>query len=111
MATIREVRNRFVNIATRCEGLVTNDGQASDLPFGSFADRTVYAIDVANLEEDAQNLIFARVVSTLREHLERRSLGVDHVVAFVDELNKCASADAQETYVRRMLLDISDRGR
>ncbi len=111
VATIRKVRNRLVNIATRCEGLVTNDGQASDLPFGSFEDRSVYVIDVANLEEDAQNLIFARVVSKLREHLERRSLGVDHVVVFVDELNKYAPADGQDTYVRKMLLDIAERGR
>lgn len=111
VATIRKVRNRLVNIATRCEGLVTNDGQASDLPFGSFEDRAVYVIDVANLEEDAQDLIFARVVSKLRDHLERRSLGVDHIVVFVDELNKYAPADGPETYVRKMLLDIAERGR
>jgi hypothetical protein len=111
IATIRKVRNRLTNIATRCQGLVTNDGGASDLPFGSFEDRTVYVIDVANVEDDAQNLIFARIVSKLREHLERRSLGVDHLVVFVDELNKYAPGDAPETYVRRMLLDIAERGR
>jgi hypothetical protein len=111
VATIRKVRNRLVNIATRCEGLVTNDGQSSDLPFGSFEDRAVYVIDVANLEEDAQDLIFARVVSKLREFLERRALGVDHLVVFVDELNKYAPTDGPETYVRKMLLDIAERGR
>lgn len=111
IATIRKVRNRLSNIATRCEGLVTNDGGASDLPFGSFADRAVYVIDVANVEDDAQDLVFARVVSKLREHLERRSLGVDHVVVFVDELNKYAPGDGQDTYVRKMLLDIAERGR
>jgi DNA helicase HerA-like ATPase len=71
----------------------------------------VYVVDVALLEEDAQDLIFARVVSTLREHLERRDLGVSHVVVFVDELNKYAASDGPDTYVRRMLLDISERGR
>ncbi|MFP5355618.1 MAG: ATP-binding protein, partial [Gemmatimonadota bacterium] len=111
VATIRKVRNRLVNIATRCEGLVTNDGQASDLPFGSFEDRAVYVIDIANLEEDAQDLIFARVVSKLRDHLERRALGVDHLVVFVDELNKYAPGDGPDTYVRKMLLDIAERGR
>ena len=84
---------------------------ASDLPWGDFADRTVYVIDVANLEEDAQDLIFARVVSTLRKHLERRDLGVDHVIVFVDELNKYAPGDGPDTYVRKMLLDIAERGR
>ncbi|HEX5436266.1 MAG TPA: hypothetical protein VFW98_03855 [Gemmatimonadaceae bacterium] len=111
VATIRKVRNRLSNIAVRCAGLVTDDGVPSDLPWGSFEDRAVYVVDVALLEEDAQDLIFARVVSTLREHLERRDLGVKHVVVFVDELNKYAPADGPESYVRKMLLDISERGR
>jgi len=111
VATIRKVRNRLSNISTRCAGLVTDEGAVSDLPFGSFQDRTVYVVDVASLEEDAQDLIFARVVSKLREHLERRDLGVSHVVVFVDELNKYAPGDGPETYVRKMLLDISERGR
>jgi len=111
VATIRKVRNRLSNISTRCAGLVTDSGEVSDLPFGSFADRTVYVVDVANLEEDAQDLIFARIVSKLREHLERRDLGVKHLVVFVDELNKYAPGDGADTYVRKMLLDIAERGR
>jgi hypothetical protein len=111
VATIRKVRNRLSNISTRCAGLVTDDGTVSDLPFGNFDDRAVYVVDVANLEEDAQDLIFARVVSKLREHLERRDLGVKHVIVFVDELNKYAPSDGQDTYVRKMLLDIAERGR
>ena len=111
VATIRKVRNRLVNLATRCAGLVTDTADASDLPFEAFEDRAVYVVDVANLEEDAQDLVFARVVTRLREQLERRKLGVDHVVVFVDELNKYAPNDGPETYVRRMLLDIAERGR
>ena len=111
VATIRKVRNRLSNISTRCAGLVTDTGSVSDLPFGSFEDRTVYVIDVAGLEEDAQDLIFARVVTKLRELLEKRQLGVNHVVVFVDELNKYAPGDGPDTYVRKMLLDISERGR
>ena len=111
VATIRKVRNRLSNISLRCKGLVADDGATSDLPFGSFEDRTVYVIDVAGLEEDAQDLIFARVVTKLREHLEKRDLGVQHVVVFVDELNKYAPGDGPETYVRKMLLDIAERGR
>lgn len=111
VATIRKVRNRLSNISTRCAGLVTDDGAVSDLPFGSFQDRTVYVIDVASLEEAAQDLIFARVVTKLREHLEKRDLGVNHVIVFVDELNKYAPNDGQDTYVRKMLLDLAERGR
>ena len=110
-ATVRKVRNRLSNLSTRCAGLVTDDGAVSDLPFGSFVDRAVYVVDVANVEEDAQDLVFARVVSRLREQLERRELGVDHVIVFVDELNKYAPHDGPDTYVRKMLLDIAERGR
>ena len=111
IATIRKVRNRLSNISTRAKGLVTDDGPSSDLPWGRFEDRTVYVVDVANVDPLGQDLVFARVVSKLREHLERRDLGVDAVVVFVDELNKYAPADGPETYVKKMLLDISERGR
>lgn len=111
VATIRKVRNRLGNISTRSKGLVTDFGEVNDLPWGRFTDRGAYVVDVAGLDPLAQDLVFARVVSKLREHLERRDLGVDHVVVFVDELNKYAPSDGQDTYVRRMLLDLSERGR
>ena len=111
IATIRKVRNRLSNISTRAKGLVIDDGAPNDLPFGSFADRGVYVVDVAGVDPLAQDLVFARVVSKLREHLERRDLGVDHVIVFVDELNKYAPAEGPDTYVRKMLLDIAERGR
>jgi uncharacterized protein len=111
VATIRKVRNRLSNISTRSKGLVTDEGIASDLPWGNFEDRSVHVLDVAGLDPLAQDLVFARVVSKLREHLERRDLGVDHVVVFVDELNKYAPTDGPDTYVRKMLLDLSERGR
>ena len=112
VATIRKVRNRLSNISTRCAGLVTDDGHG-ERPAVRGASRTVRCTWSTSrwLEEDAQDLIFARVVSQLREHLERRDLGVDHVVVFVDELNKYAPADGPDTYVRKMLLDIAERGR
>jgi len=111
IATIRKVRNRLSNISVRSKGLVTDDGRVNDLPWGDFDDRAMYVIDVAGLDPLAQDLVFARVVSKLREQLERRELGVDHVVVFVDELNKYAPADGAETYVKKMLLDLSERGR
>jgi len=111
VATIRKVRNRLSNISTRCKGLVTDDGPSSDLPWGRFDAQTVYVVDIANVDPLGQDLVFARIVSQLRERLERRDLGVDAVVVFVDELNKYAPADGPDTYVKKMLLDISERGR
>jgi uncharacterized protein len=111
VATIRKIRNRLSNVSTRCKGLVTDDGPSHDLPWGEFEDRTVYVIDVANVDALGQDLVFARVVSRLRERLERRDLGVDAVVVFVDELNRYAPAEGPETYVKKMLLDIAERGR
>ena len=111
VATIRKVRNRLLNLSTRAKGLVANDTSVSDLPWGSFEDRGVYVIDVANVEPEAQDLIFARVVTEARERLERNALGVDHLIVFVDELNKYAPGDGHDTYVRKMLLDVSERGR
>ncbi|UCC81715.1 MAG: ATP-binding protein [Gemmatimonadota bacterium] len=110
-ATIRKVRNRLNGIVSRAHGLVVNDDAVSDLPWGEFEDRAVYVIDVANVEPEAQDLVFARVVSRLREGLESGTLGVKNVIVFADELNKYAPSDGPDTYVRKMLLDISERGR
>lgn len=111
VATIRKVRNRLLNLSTRAKGLVANDTSVSDLPWGNFDDRAVYVVDVANVEPEAQDLIFARIVTEARERLERNALGVDHLIVFVDELNKYAPSDGHDTYVRKMLLDVSERGR
>ena len=110
-ATIRKVRNRLNGIVSRAHGLVVNDDAVGDLPWGAFEDRAVYVVDVANVEPEAQDLVFARIVSKLREGLESGTLGVNHVVVFADELNKYAPSDGPDTYVRKMLLDISERGR
>lgn len=110
-ATIRKVYNRLSNLVTRYRGLISPDESTCDLPWGSFKDRTVYVIDVANVDPQAQDLVFTRVVSQLREHLEKKKLGVEHVVVVVDELNKYAPSDGPDTYLKQTLLDISERGR
>ncbi len=110
-ATIRKVYNRLSNLVTRYRGLISPDETTCDLPWGEFRDRTVYVVDVANVDPQAQDLVFTRVVSQLREMLEKKTLGVEHVVVVVDELNKYAPSDGQDTYLKQTLLDISERGR
>lgn len=109
--TIRKVYNRLINISSRCKGLVSNYNESNDLPWGNFEDRTVYVIDVANLIPLAQDLVFTRVVEKLKEHLEKGDLGVDKIIVFVDELNKYASNDSGNSYLKQTLLEISERGR
>lgn len=109
--TIRKVYNRLININTRCKGLVSNDSISHDLPWGEFEDRATYVIDIANVIPLAQDLVFTRVVEKLREQLENKTLGVDKVIVFVDELNKYASSDTGSSYLKQTLLEISERGR
>ncbi len=111
IATIYKVKNRLLNITNRCKGLVGNNDFTSDLPWGKFQKNHIYVVDVANLEPLAQDLVFTRIVSKIREQLEHNSLGVERVIIFVDELNKYAGSDTGDTYLKRTLLDISERGR
>jgi len=110
-ATIRKVHNRLSNLSTRYRGLISPDEFRSDLPWGFFEDRAVYVVDVANIDAQAQDLVFTRIVSQLRQRLEKGDLGVKHVVVVVDELNKYAPSDGPDTYLKQTLLDISERGR
>lgn len=110
-ATIRKVYNRLSNLSQRYRGLISPDEFRSDLFDKPFEDRGVYVVDVANMEPQAQDLVFTRIVSQLRQRLEKNDLGVKHVIVVVDELNKYAPSDGQDTYLRQTLLDISERGR
>lgn len=108
--TIRKVYNRLSNLTTRYRGLVGESGYRSDLP-DRFENRTVYVIDVSQLEQEEQDLIITRVIAELRKRMEQHKLGVDHLIVVVDELNKYAPSFGRETYMLRTLLDITERGR
>lgn len=109
--TIRKVYNRLMNIKTRCKGLVTNDSSSHDLPWGEFEDKGAYVVDIAGMIPLAQDLVFTRIVEKLKDQLENKKLGVDKVIIFVDELNKYASSDSGNSYLKQTLLEISERGR
>jgi hypothetical protein len=111
VATIRKVRNRLSNIAIRCQGLVTEGGAVSDLPFG--ASRTARCTWwTSRTWRRTRRTSCSRASSrSCASTSSGRDLGVQHVVVFVDELNKYAPGDGPDTYVRKMLLDIAERGR
>ncbi len=110
-ATIRKVYNRLMNIKSRCKGLIINTSDTHDLFDKPFADKSVYVVDIANIIPLAQDLVFTRIVEELKKRLEEKTLGVEKVIVFVDELNKYASSDSGNSYLRQTLLEISERGR
>ena len=115
--TVRKVWNRLCNLPGRYTGLISPDspGAGSDDFPGSqrLEDGAVYCIDISQLDSQAQDLVFTKVVSELRSIMEKgkEGVGVKHVIICVDELNKYAPADGPDTHLKRTLLDISERGR
>lgn len=112
--TIQKIYNRLSGLANRFPGLIASRGEGKPpLPKGKFEDRTVYVIDVARLDADHQDLVFAAVISDLRERMSRGgdAFGVSRLIVVVDELNKFAPSSGRETYTVRALRDIAARGR
>jgi len=114
IATIRKVHNRLSNLVTRLRGLLVQDDHLrADLPWEDFQPRTVYVVDIAGVDAQGQDLVVTRIVTKLKDFLEQNKLGpnVRKCVVVVDELNKYAPADGPDTYLKKTLLEISERGR
>lgn len=109
--TIRKMLNRLGNLDRRFSGLIANRGEASDPLDEQFQPNTVYVVDVANLTTDHQSLVFAALITKLRQRMENSQLGVARTVVVVDELNKYAPSGGSDTYVMKALKEISARGR
>lgn len=109
--TVRKMKNRLKGLNHRFGGLIAEQGGATG-PFDApFEAGSVYVVDVAGLDSEAQDLVFAAFITTLRERMESQSLGVGRLVVMVDELNKYAPSGGRDTYVVRSLRDIAARGR
>ncbi len=111
--TVRKMRNRIGNLSKRFAGIIADNAQPEGpLSEGtSFEPNTVYVIDVAQMPSDEQDLVFAGVITKLRERMEEGTLGVGRLVVMVDELNKYAPTGGNETYVTKSLKEIAARGR
>ncbi|HWA83441.1 MAG TPA: hypothetical protein VG820_08420, partial [Fimbriimonadaceae bacterium] len=109
--TARKMYNRINNLGGRFAGVIAENGLPTG-PFDqTFEPNTVYVVDVAGLDSDSQDLVFAGFVTTLRERMESGDLGVGRLVVMVDELNKYAPSGGTETYVVKSLREIAARGR
>ena len=103
--------NRINNFSGRFGGVIAENGLPTG-PFDKpFEPNTVYVVDVAGLDSDSQDLVFAGFITTLRERMESGDLGVGRLVVMVDELNKYAPSGGTENYVVRSLREIAARGR
>ncbi|MEZ0324898.1 MAG: hypothetical protein ACAH95_03260, partial [Fimbriimonas sp.] len=111
--TVRKMRNRIGNLSKRFAGIIADNAQPEGpLSEGtSFEPNTVYVIDVAQMPSDEQDLVFAGVITKLRERMEEGTLGVGRLIVMVDELNKYAPTGGNETYVTKSLKEIAARGR
>lgn len=112
IATIRKMRNRLTNIPMRCPGLISRGrtDDADDIPLKDLRDRDIFVIDVSGLGTRSQDLVFRKVIGRLNALKERDEMKVQHLIVFVDELNKFAPR-LGETGLKQTLIDISARGR
>ena len=74
----------------------------------------MFVVDIANLEEQEQCLVFGDIIQTVYElklgETERDDVPA-RVVVFVDELNKYAPSTMKSSPIIRDLLEITERGR
>ncbi len=109
--TARKMYNRINNLGARFQGLIAENGRPTG-PFDKpFEPGAIYVVDVAGLDSESQDLVFAGFITTLREKMESGELGVGRLVVMVDELNKYAPSGGTETYVVKSLKEIAARGR
>jgi DNA helicase HerA-like ATPase len=70
-------------------------------------------VDIQKLGFYPRKLVFEKVISELVSRLEAKTLGVDKLIIFMDELNKYAppSHSTDIASLKAKLIDISARGR
>lgn len=109
--TVRKMLNRLEGLTSRFPGLIAPEVGPEGPLDDPFEPGTVTVIDVSQIGGQAQEMVFAAVVTKLQERMESRNLGADHLVVVVDELNKYAPSTGSDNYVVYALKDIAARGR
>ncbi|HWP31202.1 MAG TPA: hypothetical protein VNK96_05715 [Fimbriimonadales bacterium] len=111
IATWDKMYRKLNGFALRFRGLISETGDSNPPLPEKFENRSVYVIDISRMDGDAQELIFAEVITRLKEKMEKKELGVERLIIAVDELNEFAPSGGRMTEVMRTLRDISARGR
>jgi hypothetical protein len=113
-ATLRRVRRTLTNLPARCGGLLTKESAkpGEDVPVEGWAHGRVVVVDIAGLQTDIQAMVISRTIERLLRKSEDSSIGVDHLVLFLDELNAFAPASGGDgARVRKILQRVSTQGR
>jgi DNA helicase HerA-like ATPase len=113
-ATWGKLYNQMKGLDSKYLGLVTKyDDEVVELPYGELEDRSVWVVDIQKLGFYPRKLVFEKVISELVTRLEAKTLGVDKLIIFMDELNKYAppSHSTEIASLKAKLIDISARGR
>lgn len=120
--TVLRWRRNLGRLRTQYRGLLAaSPEEHRPIPMRATADREsiiragrVIVVDIQRLPDNGQRLVFNKIVSDIQWIMEdaeqRRSLGVDGVVIFVDELNKFAPSSIGSP-LKTQLIDITARGR
>ncbi len=113
-ATWGKLYNQLRGLESKYSGLVTSYGEeVIELPYGELGDREVMVVDIQQLGFYPRKLVFEKVISEFMKRLESKSLRVDKLVIFMDELNKYAPSQHSPAVasLKAKLVDISSRGR
>jgi len=114
IATVRRIRRMLTALPARCGGLLALDaaGESDDVPISGWKHGQTVVVDIAGLQTDVQAVVIARTIERLLRVAEESSIGVDHLVLFLDELNAFAPAQGGDmAAVRKILQRVSTQGR
>ena len=114
VATVRRAAKNLLALPGRFGGLLSRGPVRSheDIPAEAWHHGQVVVVDISGLDTVVQSVVIARTTERLLASAERGSLGVDHLVLFMDELNAFAPSSGSEmSSVRRILQRVSTQGR
>jgi len=124
--TVQKVLNRLqYAIEHKLKGLIVKgENECEPIPINELRPGQLWVIDITQLSEKGQRLVFQTIVRTVFERLTKRKnkelmgqLEGDlaefpkHVIIFVDELNKFVPAGREFSALKGEIIEIAARGR
>jgi len=124
-ATANKILNRLQHaLENQLKGVVLKaENTDRPIPLGELQPGQLWVVDITQLSDKGQRLIFQTVVRTVFRLLEKRKAAKitrrledlqqfpDHVVIFVDELNKFVPAGREFSVLKGDIVEIAARGR